>query len=215
MLKDFLKRRVYNATGLLPLLFLLAACSALKPVDKVDRWEAYLYDVQRTNHAQAGLPVPLKTSWTRDISPFIILHRYPEEQASSPVLSGGALFIGSVNGRFYAFDARSGSLLWKFDSGYPVEAAAASEDGAVCFGSSGGVLRCLKAEDGTLVWIYQMKSEITSSPLIKDGRIYVSSADDRLTALDLKTGERIWSYSRSTFASVAPRIKASPALSPA
>lgn len=172
-----------------------------------------MYDAQRSNLTPSRIDVPLKTLWTSDISPFVIFHRYPEEQTSSPVISGGVLYIGSTNGKFYAYDLKGGSLLWKFKAGYPLEAPAGAGEGAVCFGSADGVLRCLNSADGRELWNFQSKSEVISSPLIKDGRVYFSSADDRLNALDLKTGERLWSYSRNTFQTVSARIFSSPAAS--
>ena len=189
----------------------LAGCAG-KPLTSTGPWATQLYNDARTNRSQAGAGLPLAVSWDKDVSEFRLLRPFPKEELSAPALSGGLLYIGATNDKFYAVDLRSGRVKWKYDAGHPLEAAPSITEGMVCFGSSDGAMRCFD-DAGKLLWQFQSRSEILSSPVVKDGRLYFNSSDDRAYALDAKTGERLWTYNRGTFKSVSPRIYGSPAFS--
>ncbi|MBI5469376.1 MAG: PQQ-binding-like beta-propeller repeat protein [Deltaproteobacteria bacterium] len=205
---NFSKRLIKAAA----VLFILSGCAAPKAVVHKD-WPTYLNGYQRANMTGENLTLPLAIAWDRNVSAFNLFKAYPKEQLSSPVISNGVLYAGSTNEEFYTVDFDSGKTLWKFDSGYPVEATATVEGQSVYFGSSDGVLRCLDRANGKEAWRFTARSEILSSPVVTGGRVYFSSSDDRVYALDAKTGEKAWSYNRGTLQTVTPRIYASPAWS--
>ncbi len=189
----------------------LTGCAG-KPLTSTGPWATHLYSDARQNRTPAGVSLPLAVSWDKDVSGFRLLRPFPKEELSTPALSGGLLYVGATNDRFYAIDLRGGGVKWKYDAGHPLEATPSITDGMVCFGSSDGMMRCLD-DKGKLLWQFQARSEILSSPAVRDGRLYFNSADDRAYALDAKTGERLWTYNRGTFKAVSPRIYGSPAFS--
>lgn len=190
----------------------VAGCAA-KPLPAGDRqWPTYHGDFARTNLSSGQMDLPLVVGWTKDLSDRRFFNPFPDEQLSSPVISGGRLYAASSNSRLYATDLASGRVAWKFDAGYPIDAPPTVAGDMVCFGTTAGVMRCLDL-DGKPLWQFQARSEILSSPVVRDGRLYFSSSDDRLYALDSRTGERLWTYSRTSFKTVTPRVYASPALS--
>lgn len=212
MQKSFLKKSAPKAAALLAAL-MFAGCAAQRPAAvEYKPWAAYLHDDSRSNISTDKVTLPLSVSWTKDVSPFKFYNVFPKEQLSSPAISGGVLYVGSENERFYTLDLKSGKVIWKFDAEYVIEAPPAVSGDHVCFGSSNGILRCLDKATGKLLWSYQARSEILSSPVINDGRVYFSSSDDKLYALSLATGEKLWSYNRATFQTVAPRLYASTAV---
>lgn len=210
MRKSFLKRYASKAALLLSAAALLSSCAAHIPTEGGDPWQTYLKDDGRTNVSADEVKVPLKKSWSRDISEFTLFKGYTKEQLGSPAFSGGAIFVGSTNETFYSLDMATGKTLWKFDAGYAIEAPPSVTKDRVCFGSSDGVMRCFE-RGGNLQWEYQARSEILSSPLIKDNKIFFASSDDRLYALDAATGEKSWIYAKRVFKTVTPRTYASPA----
>lgn len=212
MRKDFLKRSSAKTFVLLTLL-VLAGCSVTRQAASGPPWETFLYDGSRSNHSPSALTLPLSWVWSRAISPIKLFDVYPKQQFSAPVISNGVLYVGSTNEKFYAFDYKSGALLWKFKAEGPIEAPPTVNRDRVCFGSASGVLRCLETATGAELWSFQAKSEILSAPIIMDGLIYFYSSDDKLYALDAGSGEKLWSYTRGAFKMVSPRIFASPALS--
>ena len=190
-----------------------AGCSVKVPVAEKTAWKAFMYDETRANHSRAVLTPPLHRLWGKDISPVKIFHYYPKLQTSAPVLSGGVLYVGSANNKFYAFNYRSGALLWSFNAASPIEGPAAAAGDRVCFGSADGVLRCLDASTGAELWAFQAKSGIISSPVISGSSLFFRSTDDRVYGLDAATGEKLWTYARTVLKVVTPRVLGSPALS--
>lgn len=192
---------------------LLAGCASQTAKVDYRPWASYLHDDSRSNVSSDKIDLPVSKSWGKDISPVRLYNVFPREQLASPVISEGAMYVGSENERFYKFDLKTGKVLWTFDAEYPIEAPPAVSGATLCFGTSDGVLRCFDKTAGRMLWSFQAKSEILSSPVIKDGKVYFSSSDDKLYALSLATGEKLWSYSRSSYQTVAPRVYSSAAAS--
>jgi outer membrane protein assembly factor BamB len=195
-------------------LLVLAGCSAAVP-DKAELkpWNTHLYDAARTNTNPEGADLPPRLAWKRVLGPAGLAALYKRVEHTTPVVSGGMVYLGSVNEKFYALNRDRGWTAWLKDAGSSVESTATVADGLVCFGSSGGVLRCLDRITGAEAWRFQAKSEIISSPLVNDGRLFFYSSDDRVYALDIKSGKKIWAYTRGTFRTVALRNTGSPAFS--
>jgi outer membrane protein assembly factor BamB len=191
---------------------ILTGCTAAVP-DKAELrpWNTHLYDAARTNTNPEGTDLPPRLAWKRVLGPAGFAALYKRVEHTTPVVSGGMVYLGSVNEKFYALNRDEGWTAWLKEAGSSVESTATVADGLVCFGSSGGVLRCLDRITGAEAWRFQAKSEIISSPLVKDGRLFFYSSDDRVYALDMKSGKKIWAYTRGTFKTVSLRNTGSPA----
>ncbi len=62
---------------------------------------------------------------------------------SSPVVSGGRVYVGSGDGKLYVVDAGSGKAVFEFEAGGPLTASPAVADGKLVIGSTDGRLFCL------------------------------------------------------------------------
>ncbi|HXS31463.1 MAG TPA: PQQ-binding-like beta-propeller repeat protein, partial [Steroidobacteraceae bacterium] len=103
-------------------------------------------------------------------------------QEASPLVIDGVLYVTSAWSKVYAFDAKSGRLLWQYD---PKVAGQLGIKGC-----------CDVVNRGVAAW---------------KGRIYVGAYDGRLIALDAKTGKEAWSVmtvdqSKAYTMTGAPRI---------
>ena len=145
------------------------------------------------------------------------------EGYSSPVVSGGRVFVHSRRGDLEivtAFDLANGARLWRHD--YPARfvqntivptalpgpfATPAVDGGRVFTLGAGGILSSWDAASGALVWRndYSASVRVTdlfcgtaASPLVDGGRLLVQIGSDaaggRMLALDPATGEEIWSW---------------------
>lgn len=85
-------------------------------------------------------------------------------QYSLPVMADGVLYTSTAWSKVYAFDAKTGKLLWEHDPQVAHETMATS---------------CCDA--------------INRGVAVDQGRVYASTFDGRLLALDGKTGELLWS----------------------
>ncbi|MBI5886955.1 MAG: PQQ-binding-like beta-propeller repeat protein [Deltaproteobacteria bacterium] len=111
---------------------------------------------------------------------------------SSPVVSGGRLFIGSYDNSLYALDAATGAKLWSFKTGGEILSTPAVHNDAVYFGSKDGYVYALNAQTGALVWKYETDLSVVSSPVVTDELVIISSNDSYLYALSTADGKRQW-----------------------
>jgi len=216
MRKDSLKRSLHSASLLIlsSAVILASGCSGLSKAPETARpWNTHLYDMARANWSDEEITPPLRLCWAKDISAPNVFTIYPREELSSPALSGGTVYVAGSGESLYSLDIRSGSINWRFDAGFPLEAPPTVSEGSVCLGSGEGVVTCLDSKTGDEIWRFQARSEVLSAPVIAGGMVYFYSADDRFHALHLKTGEKAWGYSRSTFRNVTARLRGSPAYS--
>ena len=62
---------------------------------------------------------------------------------SSPVVSGGRVYVGSGDGKLYVVDAASGKTVFEFEAGGPITASPAVADGKLVIGNTNGQLFAL------------------------------------------------------------------------
>ena len=125
-------------------------------------------------------------------------------RAFTPTVAGGILYMSSRDDMsLYAFDAGTGTFLWKYGpTGYWVSSTPAVANGVVYFFSDDGSLYALNSTTGALLWSYATGFG-GSSPAVAKGAVYFLSSDGYLYALNATTGELLWRYptggpSRST-----------------
>ena len=119
--------------------------------------------------------------------------------------------------KVYAFDAKTGERLWKYDPKVPRELAATSLccnisnrgvaywNGKVIWGTLDGRLVAVDAKKGTKVWESQttdpqLALSITGAPRIGDGRVFIGQAGSEfhqrgyMSAWDAETGKKLWHW---------------------
>jgi outer membrane protein assembly factor BamB len=129
---------------------------------------------------------------------------------SSPAVSDGIVFVGSLDGSVYAVNAADGSERWHFATGFPVVSSPAVVDGMVYIGNAAGFMYALAADNGSLIWEVSLVSPssfaplvtlgIVSSPVVVNGTVYVGANigsmyegnEGSLFALDAGTGAERW-----------------------
>lgn len=135
---------------------------------------------------------------------------------TTPVVVDGRIFITSPWSKVYAFDAKTGARLWKYDPKVPGEFAVklccgivnrgvAVWKGMVIWGTLDGRLIAVDAGSGQKVWEVQATDpdkwlSITGAPRIADGRIFIGEAgaefEERgyLAAYDAASGKELWRW---------------------
>ena len=126
---------------------------------------------------------------------------------SSPTLGpDGTIYIGSVNGTFYALAPESGAARWGFNAGSFISSSPAlTAEGMLYFGTGDGRLIALTTA-GEQRWSFQTGDTIFSSPAVgRDGTVYVGSSDGVLYAIGADGHER-WRFSTSAAILGSPAI---------
>ena len=103
------------------------------------------------------------------------------EVHATPVISGGVVYIGSMDHCFYALDATSGQVKWRTELGHPVSGKPVVSDHAlvvrglgVGWGHTPIVLFALDSRDGRVKWSTD-GTEAASSPALQESVVYFAS----------------------------------------
>ncbi len=133
----------------------------------------------------------------------------------TPIVVNGVMYIASGNNDAFAFNAKTGALMWEYRSGIDQNITTvccgwdnrglAFGDGKVFMGQLDGFMVALDAKTGKQLW----KSEVgkwregytlTAAPLFHNGVIYTGiaggdrEARGKLVALDSKSGKINWTW---------------------
>ncbi len=118
---------------------------------------------------------------------------------ATPAVVEGKLFIGGGFGshEFYAFDARTGKMLWQYRTSDDGPTAAVVAEGCVAFNTESCELEMLTL-DGKPLWKKWLGDPLMSMPAIASGRLLMAFPDSNgdhehhLACFDLKTGKELW-----------------------
>jgi quinohemoprotein ethanol dehydrogenase len=135
---------------------------------------------------------------------------------TTPIVVDGRIFVTSPWSKVYAFDAKSGKQLWKYDPNVAGENAVklccgivnrgvAVWKGKVIWGTLDGRLLAVDAGSGKKVWEVQATDpqktlSITGAPRIADGRIFIGEAGSEfeqrgyMAAFDADSGKELWRW---------------------
>jgi len=122
--------------------------------------------------------------------------------ASSPVISGGKLYVIDTNAEVHAFDAATGAKLWshsvaaKGDSSHSEFGGGVSVGGDRVYVTTGlGDVAALNVADGSEVWKKRPGGPLRGSATVANGHIYVMSQDNQIFAMAQQDGAVIWTES--------------------
>ena len=133
-------------------------------------------------------------------------------QEAQPLVHDGRLFVTASYSRLFAFDAKTGKKLWKYEHRLPdgimpccdvVNRGAALYDNLVIFGTLDAQLLAFDVETGKRVWRekvddYAAGYSMSAAPIIVNGMVItgVSGGEfgviGRIEARDAKTGKLKW-----------------------
>jgi alcohol dehydrogenase (cytochrome c)/quinohemoprotein ethanol dehydrogenase len=135
---------------------------------------------------------------------------------TTPIAIDGRIFVTTPWSKVYAFDAKTGKQLWKYDPQVPggfavklccgiVNRGVAAWKDKVIWGTLDGRLVAVDAKSGKKAWEVQatdpdLTLSITGAPRIADGRIFIGEAGSEfhqrgyLAAYDADNGKPLWRW---------------------
>jgi PQQ-dependent dehydrogenase (methanol/ethanol family) len=137
-------------------------------------------------------------------------------QEASPLVIDGVLYVTSAWSKVYAFNAKTGKALWKFDPKVPgqtgikgccdvVNRGLAAWDDKVFVGTYDGRLIALNAKSGKVEWsvvtVDQSRAYTsTGAPRIANGKVIIGNAGAEIgvrgyvSAYDARNGKQLWRF---------------------
>ena len=179
-----------------------------------DYGNLYTFDATGTTNC-SGVPKTCAPLWTAATGGLDI-------SQSSPAVANGVVYLGSLDGKLYTFDAtgttncsgvpKTCTPLWTAATSAEIRhSSPAVANGVVYIGSQDHNLYAFTA-DGTTncagtpkacspLWVAATDAGISSSPTIANGWVYVGSLDDRSLRLHTRTNLRTTDLTSSRFLS--------------
>jgi len=129
---------------------------------------------------------------------------------SSPVVSDGIVYFGSMDQSVYAVDTAGGKKRWSFSTEDAVEAPPLVFQGRVYVGSVDGFFYALDAKNGRLIWKFETDAKIVGGAnhaRLPDGsvRVLIGSHDAKLYCFDVD-GKKQWEYETGNYINGTPAI---------
>lgn len=137
-------------------------------------------------------------------------------QESTPLAIDGALYVTTAWSKVYAYDAKTGELLWRYDPKVPGEWGAnaccdvvnrglGAWRGKLYLGTLDGRLIALDAATGKEKWSTQTTPRdkaysITGAPRVANGKVFIGQAGGEfeqrgfMAAYDAETGKQLWKW---------------------
>ena len=192
-----------------------AAAPAAAPVATGDEWSMHggtsneqrysaLTQINDGNVDQLGL------AWSTDMSD-------KGQWQSTPIMVDGRIYVTTPWSKIYAFNARTGERLWKYDPQVPREMAATSlccnnsnrgatyYNGKVIWATLDGRLVAVDAKKGTKVWEARTTNpedamSITGAARVGSGLVFIGQGGGEyhqrgyMSAWDAETGKFVWKF---------------------
>jgi hypothetical protein len=157
-----------------------------------DDWPALAHDAQRTGGGAsvASGPYAIRWGWNTTQGPGTLRLGGNVQ----PVVAGGRLFVGTLDGTFIALDGQTGTELWRAQTGDAILGTAAVMGDLVYVGSQDGLLHAYDIATGSEKWTRATGAGIWAAPLVVDATVAVGSRDGVFYALDATTGAIRWSF---------------------
>jgi outer membrane protein assembly factor BamB len=108
--------------------------------------------------------------------------------ADDTVYVGGNIGSAPV----YAYDASTGTQMWRTKTGGEVDPTPAVAHGVVYASSGDQLLYALRAQTGRVQWTADIGGPETSAPAVANGVVYLGSTNGNVYAFDADSGEALW-----------------------
>lgn len=135
--------------------------------------------------------------------------RYPSPKlpdlAWNPIVYKDVVFAGGD--LFYAFDKKTGELIWECKREKPVRCTPALYDDNVIFGNIAGEIYSVHYKTGKINWKYEAKAHFKSGISTFGERTILGTERDTIYCLNSSTGKVMWkTYVRGLFMAKPVRV---------
>jgi outer membrane protein assembly factor BamB len=149
------------------------------------QWPYPRGDAQSSGATAETIPSPLAVIWEFQADDAI---------ETTPVVSGGRVYVGDVMGKLYGINEQDGKPVWQKDYDTGFLASPAIKDDLLVIGDVEGNLYGLNPADGSELWKRNTEGEINGSAAFYQDKVLVTSQDGKLYCFNAKDGAPVWTY---------------------
>ncbi len=118
-----------------------------------------------------------------------------DHYASAVTIAEDLGYVGTYEGDVICVDLGPGDVVWRFETGGPVQGQPIISGDRVVAASFDEHVYALSADTGASLWQAEVGGTVPSYPAIHDDSIvFVGTRGFDLIALDLESGQRLWDY---------------------
>ena len=183
-------QRSVSATFLILALLLFASQATL------GNWTSFRGNAQLTGVADSQLLENPQLLWTFQTGDMI---------ESTAAVVDGTVYIGALDGIFYAIDAQTGEKQWMYQTNSSIKASVAIHNGVAYFGDGDGVFHAVDINTHETKWQFRTEGEIISSANFAGDRVLFGSYDGFLYCLNRENGELVWKFETEGYVHGTPR----------
>lgn len=145
-------------------------------------WQMFMYDIAyRGISPDKKLHPPLSLLWK---------FKTGGPVNSSPVVTGGTVYVGSDDHRLYALNANNWGEKWEFEAGNRITTAPTIYRGNVYFSARDLKVYALDASTGVKKWEFSVDGWVNSPVIAFSDKIYVGCYDNKIYILNALTGKK-------------------------
>jgi len=118
---------------------------------------------------------------------------------SAPIVAGGRVFTLDAESQVSAFDASTGSVIWRTEltpegeDGEDGFGGGLAAEGGTVFATTGfGEVLALSAASGEILWRYRAAAAFRAAPAVERGTVLAVTRDNQAVALSAASGELVW-----------------------
>lgn len=168
------------------------------PIPAAIRLENWTQTNGQANHASGHLqgPTSLSLAWRADVGSG---DDSDGTITSAPIVLGGRVFAMDSRAQLSAFDAQSGSTIWRTEltpegeddeDGFGGGLAA---EGSTIFATTGfGEVVAVSAASGDIIWRYKSAAAYRAAPAVSRSTVVAVNRDNEAVALSGSTGQLVW-----------------------
>ncbi len=113
---------------------------------------------------------------------------------SSPVGSGTNIYVGSPDGRIYAFNGSNGTSIWQYNIGSVIDGSPIVYGGNIIVGSADNYVYCIDSAAKAERWKFKTQDRVLASAGATGQIVFIGGYDSYIYALNILDGSLKWKY---------------------
>ena len=154
----------------------------------IENWPLFRGGPLAQGVSATKLPVKLTLLWKKSYQ------ADDEGFDATAIIDNGTVYLGGLNGPFYALDLETGNEKWRIPSEVGFQASASIRKGLLYLGDLDGKFHCFDAATGKRKWVFAAQAQIDNGANFYKDRVIFGSQDATLYCLDAAGGKLVWKH---------------------